>query len=261
MVRQQKRIKKAIAITGFIWLGGSLPGLAQLPRFEEARSPAPKLVSQPAPKPPAQQQPPAPQPPAPQPPEPISPPSDAVPIEVPVPQPVSPPSDAVPIQVPTPQPVSPPSDAVPIQVPVPQPVSPPPTTPPPPRPVPPSRPLSPTNNTTPPLPEQLQDAVATLAPVSGMVSVKLINRTLATINYEIIGDTTLRTLSGKSEVTLRGLPTPASVTFRRTDGGFLLIQTTVNDEGILELNMKETNVFDLDRTTLSIERDGSAFLN
>jgi hypothetical protein len=127
--------------------------------------------------------------------------------------------------------------------------------------MPPSRPLPPTNNTTPPLPEQVQDTVATLTPVNGLVSVKLINRTLATINYEIIGDTTLRTLPGKSEVTLRELPTPTNVTFRRTDGGFLLIQATVNEEGILELNMRETNVFDFDRTTLSIEENGSAFLN
>jgi hypothetical protein len=241
MVRQKKRIKKAIALCGFIWLGGSLPGVAQLPRFEDARSPAPKPVSEPAPQPRAQQQPPAPKPPAPKPPEPVS--------------------DAVPIQVPTPEPVSPPSDAIPIEVPVPQPVSPPPTTTPPPRPMPPSRPLPPTNNTTPPLPEQVQDTVATLTPVNGLVSVKLINRTLATINYEIIGDTTLRTLPGKSEVTLRELPTPTNVTFRRTDGGFLLIQATVNEEGILELNMRETNVFDFDRTTLSIEENGSAFLN
>ncbi|NEP43856.1 MAG: hypothetical protein F6K35_33400 [Okeania sp. SIO2H7] len=89
----------------------------------------------------------------------------------------------------------------------------------------------------------------------------MINRTLATIDYEIIGDTTLRTLPGKSEVTLRGLMTPVNVTFRRDDGGFLLVQTTVNEEGILELTMTETNVFDLDKTSLLIEENGRVFLN
>ena len=263
MLKQQKRIKKAIAFCGLIWLGGaigSLPGAAQLPRFEEPRSPAPKPASQPAPQPPTRPQPPAPKPPAPKPPEPVSPPSDAVPIVVPAPEPVSPPSDAVPIVVPAPEPVSPPSDAVPIVVPPPS-TSPSPT-PKPPTPVPPP-PAARTSvdNTTPPLPEQRQETLAVLSPVNGLVSVKLINRTLATISYEIIGDTTLRTLPGKSEVTLRGLMLPANVAFRRNDNGFLLVQGTINKEGILELNMTETNVFDWDRTTLSIEENGSAFLN
>lgn len=263
MLKQQRRIKRAIAFCGLICLGGaigSFPGAAQLPRFEEPRSPAPKPASQPAPQPPTQPKPPAPQqPPArPKPPEPVSPPSDGVPIVVPAPEPVSPPSDGVPIVVPAPEPVSPPSDAVPIVVPPPS-TSPSPT-PKAPTPVPaPPPPL--VTDTSSPLPEQRQETLAVLSPVNGFVSVKLINRTLATINYEIIGDTTLRTLPGKSEVTLRGLMTPVNVAFRRNDNGFLLIQGTVNQEGILELNMTETNVFDLDRTTLSIEENGSAFLN
>ncbi|MDY6803039.1 MAG: hypothetical protein SXA11_04420 [Cyanobacteriota bacterium] len=264
MLKEKRLIKRAIALCAPIWLGVAiaylLPGAAQLPRFEEPRSPAPKPTPQPtprpAPRPPAQQRPPEPKPS----PQPVSPPPDAVPIEVPSPQPVSPPPDVVPIEVPSPQPVSPPPDAVPVEVPSPQPVSPPPTTKPP-TPMPPAPPPPLVTDTNSPLPEQRQQAVATLAPVNGTVSVKLINRTLATISYEIIGDTTLRTLPGKSEVTLRGLITPANVSFRRNDNGFLLVRPTVNEEGILELNMTETNVFDLDRTTLSIERNGSAFLN
>ncbi len=243
MLKQKRQIKRAIALCGFIWLGSSFPSAAQLPRFEEPRSPAPKPASQPAPQPPTRPKPPAPQQtPAPKPSPPVSPPSDAVPIVVPAPEPVSPPSDAVPIVVPPPS------------------TSPSPT-PKPPTPVPPPAARPSVDNTTAPLPEQRQETLAVLSPVNGLVSVKLINRTLATINYEIIGDTTLRTLPGKSEVTLRGLMLPANVAFRRNDNGFLLVQGTVNKEGILELNMTETNVFDWDRTTLSIEENGSAFLN
>ncbi len=118
------------------------------------------------------------------------------------------------------------------------------------------------NNSTAPLPGERQSPLGIIKPVNGFVNIKLTNKTAAKISYEVIGDTTQRQLSGKSEVILRTLKVPVNITFYREKGGFLLIQPQfIAENGLLELIMTETNDFNLDKSSLLIEETGSFFLN
>ncbi|MBW4691342.1 MAG: hypothetical protein KME27_06195 [Lyngbya sp. HA4199-MV5] len=115
----------------------------------------------------------------------------------------------------------------------------------------------------PPLPSQQQPPIATLRPTNGLVGVKLINKTGADIAYQVIGDTQVRTLVGRSTVTLQALKTPANVTFYRRDRGFLLVnpQVPTTAANTIELTLTETTDFALDKTALTIESDGEVYLN
>ncbi|MGD1716349.1 hypothetical protein [Dapis sp. BLCC M172] len=118
------------------------------------------------------------------------------------------------------------------------------------------------DGSTAPLPGDRQLPLGIIKPVNGFVNIKLTNKTAAKISYEVIGDTTQRQLSGKSEVILRTLKVPVNITFYREKGGFLLIQPQViAEKGLLELIMTETNDFNLDKSSLLIEETGSLFLN
>lgn len=115
----------------------------------------------------------------------------------------------------------------------------------------------------PPLPSQQQPPIAVLTPNNGVVGVKLINKTGADILYQVIGDTRLRTLSGRSQVMLQDLKTPANVSFYRRDRGFLLVSPHVptTAPNTIELTLTETTDFAIDRTALSIDPSGDVYLN
>jgi hypothetical protein len=115
---------------------------------------------------------------------------------------------------------------------------------------------------TPSLREQGQTAIAMVMPINGKVTVRLVNQTGAQINYQAIGDTAPRSLQSKSDVTLQGLRTPTTVTFRRQDGGLLMVTAVgSSNQGVLELTLRETVDFAMDKTTVTIEQNGAAYLN
>lgn len=124
-----------------------------------------------------------------------------------------------------------------------------------------TRPSPPAIN--PPLPSQQQPPIATLKPTNGLVGVKLINKTGADIAYQVIGDTQVRTLTGRSMTTLQDLKMPVNVTFYRRDRGFLLVspQVPTTAPNTIELTLTETTDFAIDKTALTIESDGEAYLN
>lgn len=123
-----------------------------------------------------------------------------------------------------------------------------------------NRPLTPA--IVPPLPEQLQPPSAIVAPVDGEINVQLENPTNAAISFEVIGHTEVRTLPPRSSFTLRNLPAPVSVTFRRQDGGLLNIQPQANSApGVLQLTFDEVEDLSQDRIALKVQADGSVFLN
>ncbi|PSB28151.1 hypothetical protein C7B82_15015 [Stenomitos frigidus ULC18] len=123
------------------------------------------------------------------------------------------------------------------------------------------RPSTPVVN--PPLPSQQQPPIATLTPSQGTVGVKLMNKTGADIVYQVIGDTRVRTLRGRSEITLQALKTPVSLSFYRRDRGFLLVSPKVptTAANTIELTLTETTDFATDKTALTIESDGEVYLN
>ena len=113
-----------------------------------------------------------------------------------------------------------------------------------------------------PFPQQQQSAVAMVTPMSGKVGVRLVNQTAAPISYQVIGDTALRTLQGKSEVMLQNLSTPLTVTFYRQDKGLLMVTPQgSSQQGMLQLSFNETTDVKMDKSAMRIEQNGAVFFN
>jgi hypothetical protein len=112
-------------------------------------------------------------------------------------------------------------------------------------------------------PEQALPAPrAQIQPVNGRVTLKLINKTNALINYQAVGDTAPRTLGGNTSITLQNLKTPMTLTIDREDRGFLDITPKVlgRKANTLEMTLEGTSNFSLDKTTVRIEKSGLVFL-
>ena len=93
------------------------------------------------------------------------------------------------------------------------------------------------------------------------VNIRLVNTTDAEINYQVIEGTGERTLGENSQVELQGLPVPLNLTYRRQDGGLLLVIPEAVEPGVLEVRFLPTGNFFLDTRTLNITGTGSVFLN
>lgn len=102
-----------------------------------------------------------------------------------------------------------------------------------------------------------------MTPVNGQVSIRFVNLTGSAIDYQVIDTTEYRTLAGRSEMILKGLPVPTTLTFRRQDKGFLLVTLTENqpEVGTLTMTVRETPDFTADRTSIYIDLAGGVFLN
>jgi hypothetical protein len=101
-----------------------------------------------------------------------------------------------------------------------------------------------------------------MTPVNGKVNIQFINETGAVIEYQVVGDTTPRTLAGDAKIMLKDLPVSTSLTFRRQDSGLLRVQFRADDPtGTLVVNVSATTDFALDRTTLYIDQQGMIFFN
>jgi hypothetical protein len=99
-----------------------------------------------------------------------------------------------------------------------------------------------------------------MVPVNGKVNVKLINQTNDRLFYQVVGQTTRRTLGAKSKIELQELKLPASILFRRQDNGFLKVTLNPGEKGMLDLKLNETTNLDTDKKSLTIRKDGSLFL-
>lgn len=114
----------------------------------------------------------------------------------------------------------------------------------------------------PPVTAQRQDPITQIALANGKANIGLINNTNTKITYQVIGDTPPRILAGKSNVTLRDLSTPTTVTFQREDGGLLMVTAEPGAEiGSLEVRLQETTDINQDRNAMRIQSNGSVFLN
>lgn len=113
----------------------------------------------------------------------------------------------------------------------------------------------------PPLPEQQQPPSTTVVLNQGKVSIKLVNQTGAKITYQAIGNTAPRSLPGKSNVTLKDLVAPITVTFKRDDGGLLNATGRSLTPGVLELTLDATTDLGIDKQSMQIQPTGDVFLN
>lgn len=126
----------------------------------------------------------------------------------------------------------------------------------------PSTPPAPGSVLQPPLPEQRQSPSATVMPINGKVSIRLVNQTGANITYQVIGDTNQRSLQGKSNVNLLDLSAPVTLAFKRNDGGLLMVSPQASSQpGMLEVTFTETTDLTTDRTTMTVQKTGAVFLN
>ncbi|MEM9923271.1 MAG: hypothetical protein AAF915_05870 [Cyanobacteria bacterium P01_D01_bin.50] len=114
----------------------------------------------------------------------------------------------------------------------------------------------------PPIPENRANAIATIKPMMGKVSVMLKNDTNARISYQALTHTEVRYLEGGEEVILRDIPTPATITMVREDGGLLQVMPmSTESEDMLTVTLDEKTTFDNNQGVLRIQEDGQVFLN
>lgn len=95
---------------------------------------------------------------------------------------------------------------------------------------------------------------------SQILNITLINQTNASVCYQALKYTGQRNLSGQSEITLKNLPTPITVTMFREDGGLLRIISKRKAQS-LTVTLEETTDLANDKQALTISEDGrlSAF--
>ncbi|NJN31815.1 MAG: hypothetical protein HC824_16340 [Synechococcales cyanobacterium RM1_1_8] len=120
--------------------------------------------------------------------------------------------------------------------------------------------LAPTS--TAPSPEERQRPEAQLTPQAGAITITIINRINSTVIVEVIDETGPRRLEGDRTTRLTNLPTPVTVTLNRVDGGLLrVLPRQQGAANALEVFLDAELDLGLDRSALTIETDGSVFLN
>ena len=101
-----------------------------------------------------------------------------------------------------------------------------------------------------------------VTPAEGMVVIKLVNSTNAVINYQVVGVTPPRTLGEQSEIVLKNIKVPITLTYQRPDGGLLLVRTQATAmPGMLQVSFGATTDLGADTKSLEIQEDGRVFLN
>ena len=112
------------------------------------------------------------------------------------------------------------------------------------------------------LPPRFPFPGARVTPVDGMVTIKLVNTTNAVINYQVVGMTQPRTLGEQSEISIKNLKIPITLTYQRPDGGLLLVRAQATaTPGMLQISFGATTDLGADTKSLEVQEDGKVFLN
>ena len=103
---------------------------------------------------------------------------------------------------------------------------------------------------------------ARVTPAEGMIVIKLVNTTNAVINYQIVGVTQQRTLGEQSEIVLKSIQVPITLTYQRPDGGLLQVRPQATAmPGMLQVSFGATTDLATDTKSLEIQEDGKVILN
>ena len=103
---------------------------------------------------------------------------------------------------------------------------------------------------------------ARVTPSEGMIVIKLVNTTNAVINYQIVGVTQQRTLGEQSEIVLKSIQVPITLTYQRPDGGLLQVRPQATAmPGMLQVSFGATTDLGTDTKSLEIQEDGKVILN
>jgi hypothetical protein len=100
--------------------------------------------------------------------------------------------------------------------------------------------------------------IATVSLKSGRVNVQLKNTVNTPVTYQAIGHTEERILAPLSEVTLRDLPAPVTITFLRSDSGLLKVAPMANAEaGELMLMLNEATGLNDSQASVRVQTTGN----
>lgn len=103
---------------------------------------------------------------------------------------------------------------------------------------------------------------ARVEPSEGTLTIKLVNTTNALINYQVVGETQQRTLGEQSEIQLKNLKTPVTITYQRQDGGLLIVRPQATaTPGFLQVSFGATTDLGTDTKSMNVQADGGVFLN
>jgi len=117
--------------------------------------------------------------------------------------------------------------------------------------------------------QELPEPVLTIELPDELVTIELINQTSDAVQYQIVGDTELRSLLGQSEVTLSSLRVPIALIFHYTsiprsfaDQTGLIEAELIQDAqtGDLEVTLKPTTDPALDSSSIEIDVQGDVYI-
>jgi hypothetical protein len=107
-----------------------------------------------------------------------------------------------------------------------------------------------------------QGPIARVTPIAGNVSIRLVNSTRANVIYQVIGDTNQRSLGGNTDIVLRDLQAPVTITFQRDDGGLVSATPQPSSEtGMLEVRLNEATDLAQDTKAMRIDATGAVSFN
>jgi hypothetical protein len=115
-----------------------------------------------------------------------------------------------------------------------------------------------------PLPSQQEPPSGMVVPVNGEISINLMNQTGASVIYQVVGNTKPRSLQSQSQVMLRDLPTPTTLTFNQKNDAGALIAVSLEPSskpGVLNIKLMATNNWHNSHRSLRIQKSGNIFLN
>lgn len=113
----------------------------------------------------------------------------------------------------------------------------------------------------PPLPEGRRAAIAKVQPKAQQVSVKLTNQLSSPVTYQVVGETSPRTLEGGKSVKLLNLPLPTTITTVRKDGGLMAIKARSAEVGMLEVMLNVETTLGDTQGVVRIQQDGQVLAN
>jgi hypothetical protein len=102
---------------------------------------------------------------------------------------------------------------------------------------------------------------AKVAPSEGNLTIRLVNNTKVSVNYQIVGYAAERTLEKGAKVEISKLKIPLNITYQRQDGGFLIAMPKATDPKVLDVTFSATNDLNADTKSMNIQADGLVFLN
>lgn len=122
-------------------------------------------------------------------------------------------------------------------------------------------PIEPVTPSSPPLPEADMQPIATATPINGQLSVEVVNNTGTAVSYEVIGDTSRRTLLLNESAMLRDIPLPTTITVVRQDNGFVNITAVSSEDGMLKISLQPRPSLDNAQSAVRIQANGQVFAN